>query len=142
MTSSSSSPEPTGGPTAAPVIPLPARPTAPTAPPRGAGRPLLAPVLFLWRRAGQTLGVLALLALLGLAAGVRGLTAWPAQPLRAARAALERGHNGEAIRHLRACRLVHPDHPEVLLLSARVARRAGSWAESEALLDRYWQLRG
>src|SRR5205823_458805 len=67
---------------------------------------------------------------------------WFDHHLEAARQATERGHNAVAIEHLRACRLVRADHPEVLLLSARVTRRAGAWTESEALLDRYTELRG
>lgn len=103
---------------------------------------MFAPVLYLWRRAGRILCVLALVVLLGLVAGVIGLMIWTDQHLRAARQALERGHNRAAIRHLQACRSIHPDHPQVLLLSARAARRANSWGEAESILDRYWQRRG
>jgi tetratricopeptide (TPR) repeat protein len=67
---------------------------------------------------------------------------WAYHHLGAAREAVARGHNLAAIRHLHSCRYFSPDDPEVLLLCARVARRGGSWGEADALLDRYWQLRG
>jgi tetratricopeptide (TPR) repeat protein len=86
--------------------------------------------------------VLALLLLVGLALVVAGVFLWTDYHLRAARLAADRGHNAEAIDHLRRCRQLRPDQPEVLLLSARVARRSGAWNETETLLDRYWQLYG
>jgi tetratricopeptide (TPR) repeat protein len=95
-------------------------------------------VLWRWR----SLAKLALLALIGLAISVIGLYFWTHYHLRVARRAVDRGHNAVAISHLLRCRLIRPDDPEVLLLSARVARRGGAWAEAEALLDRYWRLHG
>src|SRR2546425_253052 len=70
---------------------------------RGAARLLLAPFLFLRRRPGRTLGVLALLALIIVAINFVGLFLWVDHHLRGARRAVEQGHNGVAIRHLRAC---------------------------------------
>lgn len=86
-------------------------------------------------------GLLSLAALV-LLAGLVARHAWAWHHLRAARAEAARGHNAAAGLHLRACRAVHPDHPEALLLSARVARRGGDWEEAEALLDRYWERYG
>jgi Tfp pilus assembly protein PilF len=37
---------------------------------------------------------------------------------------------------------MRPDDREVLILSARVARRGRSWSEAEAALDHYWELYG
>jgi tetratricopeptide (TPR) repeat protein len=103
---------------------------------------LLAPVSFLRRRPARALAILALLAVIAVGLGVIGIFLWADYHLRAARRALELGHNAVAIRHLRSCRLIRPDQPEVLLLSARVARRSGAWTEAEALLDSYWRQRG
>ena len=103
---------------------------------------LLIPLRFLWRRPGRNLGILALLALIGSACAAAGLFLWFDYHLRAARRAAELGHNPVAIEHLRQCRRLRPDSPEVLLLSARVARCSGAWGEAETLLDRYWELRG
>src|SRR5439155_16585542 len=58
------------------------------------------------------------------------------------RRALALGHNMEAIRHLRFCHKYRPEHPDVILLSARVARRSGAWTEAERLLDHYSELHG
>ena len=112
------------------------------APPRGpiARRRLV--FRFLWRRPGRTFGILALLALIGLVFGGVALFLWFDYHLRAARRATEQGHNPVAIEHLLACRRLRPDSPEVLLLSARVARCSGAWGEAETLLDHYWGLRG
>jgi len=125
-----------------PLAPAASSLPVPVSPRRGAVRLLLAPFLFLQRRPGRALGVFTLLALIGLATAGAGLSFWVDYHLRAARRAVERGHIVVAIRHLRSCRQVRPDQSEVLLLSARVARRSGGWTEAEALLDRYWQLYG
>ncbi len=86
--------------------------------------------------------VLALLALVGLiSVGVVAFF-WSDYHLGAARREIDRGHNAAGFAHLHSCRMVRPDHPEVLLLSARVARRRGAWTEAEDLLDRYWRQRG
>jgi tetratricopeptide (TPR) repeat protein len=47
-----------------------------------------------------------------------------------------------ATQHLLRCRAFRPDHPDVLLLAARVARRSGSWDEAQTFLDRYWDRYG
>jgi predicted Zn-dependent protease len=62
--------------------------------------------------------------------------------LRAARAELERYHNPQAVRHLRACLRVWPDDSDVLLLAARAARRARAYEEAEQCLERYQRARG
>jgi tetratricopeptide (TPR) repeat protein len=67
---------------------------------------------------------------------------WAWYHLRAAQSALERWHNPQAIRHLLACRRVWPDDADVLFLASRAARRAGSYAEAQLLLDQYQQARG
>jgi tetratricopeptide (TPR) repeat protein len=86
--------------------------------------------------------VLALLALVGLIfVGVAAFF-WSDYHLSAARREIGRGHNAAGFAHLQSCRMVRSDHPEVLLLNARVARRRGAWTESEDLLDRYWRQRG
>ncbi len=86
--------------------------------------------------------VLALLALIGvISAGVAAFF-WSDYHLSAARREIDRGHNAAGFAHLESCRRVRPDQPEVLLLSARLARRNGAWTESEELLDRYWRQRG
>lgn len=103
---------------------------------------LLAPVRYARRRPARALLVagLAFVATAGLAAG--GVAIWFRQHLVAARVEVDSGHNAAAAEHLRACRVVRPDHPEVLLLAARVAGRAGFWDEAEALLNRYWERYG
>jgi Flp pilus assembly protein TadD len=55
---------------------------------------------------------------------------------------LERYHNPQAIRHLHVCLRIWPNDPEVLLLAARAARRAGNHDEAEQLLKKYQDLRG
>jgi predicted Zn-dependent protease len=62
--------------------------------------------------------------------------------LRAARHALKNYHNRDAIRHLQACLRTWPDDPEVLLLSARAARRARAYSDAEHFLARYVHMRG
>ena len=68
------------------------------------------------------------------------LRAW--YHLRAARAELKRYHNAQAIPHLRVCRDIWPNDPDVLLLAARAARRARVYGDSERLLGMYRKLRG
>jgi tetratricopeptide (TPR) repeat protein len=94
------------------------------------------------RRPSRAAGYLALLVLLAgsLAAGGAGL--WFTHHLRAARGELTRGHNAAALRHLARCQSLRPDGREVLLLSARVARRSGAADQAEALLDRCQTLHG
>jgi tetratricopeptide (TPR) repeat protein len=86
--------------------------------------------------------VLALLALVSLISAGVATFFWSDYHLRAARREIDRGHNAAGFAHLESCRMVRPDHPEVLVLSARVSRRLGAWTESEELLDRYWRQRG
>ncbi|MDB5309322.1 MAG: tetratricopeptide repeat protein [Gemmataceae bacterium] len=104
---------------------------------RLAGRPL-ALVSFARRRPGRTILLIAVLLTAGFAAVAGGVLVRFQTHLRAARVEVGRGHNAAATRHLNTCRDLRPDHPEVLILAARVARRSGSWTEAETLLDRYW----
>jgi len=90
----------------------------------------------------RAVAVLALLALIGLAVGAVAAFFWSDYHLNAARREIDRGHNAAGIAHLKLCRMVRADHPDVLLLSARVARRTSGWTEAEELLDRYWRQRG
>lgn len=61
---------------------------------------------------------------------------------RAARQELQRYHNTQAIRHLLICRAIWPRDPEVLLLSARAARRAQVYGDADQLLKLYREIRG
>lgn len=61
---------------------------------------------------------------------------------RAARQELQRYHNRQAIQHLLICRDIWPRDPETLLLSARAARRAKVYGDSERLLRSYLEVRG
>src|SRR5262249_5196915 len=51
-------------------------------------------------------------------------------------------HNPQAIRHLQACLRVWPTDGEVLLMTARAARRAGAYEEAAHSLEKYQQARG
>jgi tetratricopeptide (TPR) repeat protein len=85
------------------------------------------------------------LALVGLLAGVGVWSRTPLRALyhrRAARLELERYHTPQAIRHLHVCREIWPRDPDVLLLAARAARRAGVYADSDRLLRTYREVRG
>lgn len=121
----------------------PTTPPAPTAAPAAAlrrvWRGLSAPARFAYHRPARAA---LLLVFLSVAFGAAALWWWFDYHLRAARAEVDRGHNAAATAHLRACRRLRPDHPEALLLAARVARRSGSWEEAESLLDRYWERNG
>jgi hypothetical protein len=68
------------------------------------------------------------------------LQAW--YHFREAKSALQSYHNPQAVRQLQACLRVGPDDPDVLLLSARAARRARAYDEAERCLERYGQARG
>jgi tetratricopeptide (TPR) repeat protein len=103
-------------------------------------RAMRSPFMYAKRRPSRAIGALALLALILLAIGFLGLYFWFEHQLRSARRAVELGHNPIAIRHLLSCRSLRPDHPEVLLLCARVARRSSAWEEAESLLDRRAEL--
>jgi hypothetical protein len=65
-----------------------------------------------------------------------------ARSLRAAYSELQSYHNAQAIRHLRICRDVWPNDPDVLLLAARAARRARVYSDTTRLLQMYQQARG
>jgi len=105
-------------------------------------RPFSSTFAHVRRRPGRTLGVVALLLLIAAAAGATGYFLLSNYHLNAARRALARGHNMEAIEHLRFCHKYRPEHPAVILLSARVARRGGAWNEAEMLLDHYSDAHG
>jgi Flp pilus assembly protein TadD len=62
--------------------------------------------------------------------------------LRSARHESERCHNAQVIRHLRICREIWRRDPEILLLSARAARRAEVYDDSERLLTLYREQKG
>jgi tetratricopeptide (TPR) repeat protein len=121
-----SGPEPAGGAN-------PVEATAPAAP-APAARP----------RLRRRLLVCVVIPLVGLATGLGlaspHLRGW--YHLHAAEADLRAYHNPQAVRHLQTCLRVWPDSPEVLLLSARAARRAGSYDEAERFLEKYRQARG
>jgi tetratricopeptide (TPR) repeat protein len=105
-------------------------------------RPLLAVCGSMRRHPGRSLVALLLLALVGVGLTLAGPQVWAFYHLRAARTSLDRYHNAEAADHLRACMEVWPNDPDVLLLAARVARRAGSFDEAAELLERCQRQRG
>jgi tetratricopeptide (TPR) repeat protein len=76
--------------------------------------------------------------LLGGSIAASGLFLWFHSHLQDASEEVGQGHNAAAIRHLRNCQWLFPEHRKVLLLESRVARRSGAWVEAESLLDRYW----
>jgi tetratricopeptide (TPR) repeat protein len=84
--------------------------------------------------------ILLILGGVGLAVAAPYLEAW--SHYRAARAAVRQYHNPQAIRHLQACLRVWPDDPDVLLLTARAARRARAYGEAERCLEKYQKARG
>lgn len=103
---------------------------------------LAAPFRYARRRPGRAVLLLGggLLAAAALAAA--GTWAWYDHHLSAARREVERGHNGTARRHLDACHRLSYPHRELLILSARVARRTGAWDAAEAALTRYSERHG
>ena len=111
--------------------------TPATDPARPPFRRLAAPFRYARRRPGRAVLFLGggLLALALVAAA--GTWAWFDHHLSAARREVGRGHNGTARRHLDACHRLSYPHRELLILSARVARRTGAWDDAEAALDRY-----
>ncbi|MCI0701378.1 MAG: tetratricopeptide repeat protein [Planctomycetia bacterium] len=134
-------------PTRSPTAPVSSSPEVPPGSPgksfgRRFLRVLFTPFRFAYQRPARTLLYLALVLLFAGIATSAGVWVWFDHHLRAARTELARGHNAAAARHLRQCQRVRPDDREVLLLSARVARRSGSWDEAELLLDRCSQLHG
>jgi tetratricopeptide (TPR) repeat protein len=86
--------------------------------------------------------VLVLLLLVLAATGAVVVWVWFAHHLRLARTELAKGHNAAAIAHLHKCEAISSENREVMILSARAARRAGAWDEAEAILTRYWELHG
>lgn len=115
-----------------------AAPPAPAASrPARALRALAAPVRFARRRPARALLAAAVGLLLLTAAVGLGAWAWFERHLAAARREVAAGHNAAAVPHLEACRGLYPDHPEVLVLAARVARRSGAFDEAEVLLARH-----
>jgi tetratricopeptide (TPR) repeat protein len=62
--------------------------------------------------------------------------------LKAAADHSDRGHQARAIRDLAVCRERRPDHPGVLLLASRVARRSGQWDLAKEFLDHFERLHG
>ncbi len=100
-------------------------------------RALAAPFRFARRhpRRAAFLAGLALVLAAGLA--VAAVAVWFNYHLSAARREVEAGHNAAALKHLDACHSVDPEHRETLILSARVARRSGSFDEAEAFLTHY-----
>ncbi len=105
-------------------------------------RSLSSPARFIYRRPGRAVLLLGIFLLTCCVIAAVGLWIWFESHLRSARNDLAKGHNSEAVRHLRACQRVRPEQREVLLLSARAARRAGSWDEADSMLNTYWQRYG
>jgi tetratricopeptide (TPR) repeat protein len=83
-----------------------------------------------------------LLGLLAAGLALAGPQVWAWYHFRTARLELERYHNPQAIRHLQVCLRTWPEDADVLLLAARAARRARSYAEAEHLLMKVQQARG
>ena len=137
MSGSVSSPVPS-----APSLAADSFPTPHLGPASRVRRLFLIPIRFARRRPRRTVGLILvfLLAVGGLSAC--GVVVWYQYHLRGARRAIELGHTAVAIRHLESCRSIYQDHPEVLLLGARLARRSGYLEEAEAFLDRYWAVHG
>jgi len=97
-----------------------------------------AAVLRLLRRRRLWVGVVCLgLAAAAVVAARPYLQAW--YHFRAARSELQSYHNAQAIRHLRICRDVWPNDPDVLLMAARAARRARVYSDTVRLLQIYRQ---
>ncbi len=103
---------------------------------------LAGPLRFARRRPLRTGLYLVAILLLCTALTAAGVILWFSRHLTSARVELTRGHNVPALRHLQSCQRVWPGHPEVMLLSARVARRSGAWDESEALLNLFAERHG
>jgi predicted Zn-dependent protease len=89
----------------------------------------------------RSLTIAGLVLLIAVGGSVAGVWLWASYHLRAGRAALERYHTGEAITHLAAARMVWPRDPEILLLAARAARRAGAFEAANRFLDLYQEQR-
>ena len=103
---------------------------------------LVRPFLTMLWNPGRTLLILFLLVVIGAGVGSVGFWLWFEHELGAAREAVAQRHDMEAIRGLARCMRFRPEHPETLLLSARVARRSGAFDRAQELLDSYWRQRG
>ena len=117
-------------------VPPPVSPVRPLW--RRASHVLLSPFRNARRRPLRALGLFGLTLLVAAAMAAGGMYGYFLYHLRAAREAIARGHTAEADRHLQSCQWVRPKHPEVLLLTARVARRSGNLEEADRLLDAFW----
>ncbi|MBN9523992.1 tetratricopeptide repeat protein, partial [bacterium] len=124
-----------------PAAPPTAEPSVPPAPAASAParvlRRLGAPLRYARRRPRRALLVAAVGLLFTAAAAGVGTWVWFDHHLAVARREVAAGHNAAAHPHLEACRGLYPDHPEVLVLAARVARRSGVTDEAELLLARH-----
>ena len=98
---------------------------------------VLYPVFWLIRHPSRAAGLGVTMVLVVLFIAVAGLWLWTGFHLAQARNDVARGHNAAAYSHLQKCAIIRPDNPEVLILSARIARRSGATDEAEALLYRY-----
>ena len=97
----------------------------------------IAPIRFIVRRPFRAALVLLAFSCLVCIIGLAVVLVLFNQHLHAARLEVEKGHNSAAMRHLAWCRSVRPEQREVLILSARVARRFGSLEEADAILATY-----
>ena len=99
-------------------------------------------ILGMARHPGRALLVVGLLLLIGVMVGLSGLHFYFEYQLGTLRQAVAQGHNLEAMRGLDRCRRLAPNHPEILLLAARLARRSGLFDQAQNLLDAYWKQKG
>jgi hypothetical protein len=118
----------------------PATAPAPVRP--GLAARLLTALRGVTRHPGRAALIVGLLVLIAGTGWYVGVFLYAQSELNAARREVRRGHNGAALRHLLFCNSVLPDHPQTLLLSARVARRSGNFNEADLLLDRCWEIHG
>jgi tetratricopeptide (TPR) repeat protein len=81
-------------------------------------------------RTARVVVALIVTGLLGLSLWHLGRHLWAGHQLQAARAALDRGRVEEARVYLQKCLEVRPQNPDVHLLLARAARRAGEYAKA------------
>lgn len=114
--------------------------TPPGSPPRAGGffkTGLLTPIRFLIRHPLRAASLGVAMVLLVLLLAVAGLWFWTGYHLSMARKDVARGHNAAAYLHLQKCGIMRANNPELLILSARIARRSGATDEAEALLYRF-----
>ena len=81
-------------------------------------------------------GLLALVLLASLGGG--GYYSWAVYSWRQAQADLGNRKYAEANRRLEFCRKIWPDHPSLLLLSAKTARKSGDLESSQLYLSRFF----